>query len=147
MNGEIIYEKDYAEQVDEMFLANNRPQTADEKKAQSLLASRICKKTFQDIVTVAIPGKVMGKDQFILKAKKVGEHYLIHTVIREYMDKVTVTFSLDNEVPYAAMRDLIIWADDFYCDVENNVVLLTLDYYTHATYRGDRKVLPIENPI
>lgn len=147
MNGEIIYEKDYAEQVDEMFLVNNRPQTSDEKKAQSLAASRICKKFFQDIVTVAIPGKIKRKDQFILKAKNVGEHYWIHTVIREYMDKVTVTFSLDNQIPYGAMRSLFILADDFYCDVKNNAVLLTLVYYTHATYHGDRKVLPIDDPI
>ncbi len=144
MNGEIIYEKDYAEQVDEIFLVNNRPQTDDEKKGLPLLASRIYKETVQNIVTVAIPEKVKRKNQFILKAKKAGEHYWIHTVIREYMDKVTVTFSLDNQIPYGAMRSLFILADDFYCDEKNNAVLLTLVYYTHATYHGDRKVLPLE---
>ena len=98
-----FYEKDYAEQVDKMFLSDNGPQTADEKKYLSLLASRIYKKTVQNVVIIAIPEKVRRKDQFILKAKILGEHYLIHTVIREYLDKITVTLTMDNAISYRAM--------------------------------------------
>ena len=110
-------------------------------------ASRIYQKTIQNVVTVVIPERVQQKERFIHKAKEIGAWYWLHTVIREYMDKVTVPYTLENGVSYGSMHNLMVLADDFYCQEEKNTVLLTLDYYTHATYHNGRKVFPMEDLV
>lgn len=100
------------------------------------------KKIFENTVMVMIPERIEGREMFIDAAKEMGEFYQIDIVITEHDDRISVTYSVDCGVNFRGLKKIISMADDLNFRSNEETVLLTLIYYTHATYRSGRKIYP-----
>lgn len=143
MDGSIIFEKKYSQFIQECC-SNSTPkgyETYGEDTARNNLTDYV-RKLLADSVSIIIPERLEQKNYFIELAKEIAEAYLIDIVIREYNDRIAVMYTLDYDASFHCLKPIIQLADEFSFRGENDVVLMSLDYYTHATYQSGHKVLP-----
>lgn len=102
----------------------------------------MCRKIIEESVRIPIPGRIEAKRKFIDQAKEVADLYAIDTVVMEYEDHLTASFSVDCYENYTGLHGIIQLSDDisFRQDTDNMKFLLTL--YTHATYLNGRRITP-----
>lgn len=141
MSDKIIYEKKYSHLMQEDYI--HAGETSDNTATMAECESKsYFKKIFENTVLVLIPERIEGREIFIDAAKEMGEFYQIDTVITERDDRISVTYSVDCGVNFRGLKKIISLADDLNFRSNEDTVLLTLIYYTHATYRSGRKISP-----
>ena len=141
MSDKIIYEKKYSPLMQEDFISTE--ETGINKTAMTESDSEsYFKKIFENTVMVMIPERIEGREMFIDATKEMGEFYQIDTVITEHDDRISATYSVDCGVNFRGLKKIISLADDLNFRSNEETVLLTLIYYTHATYRSGRKISP-----
>lgn len=142
MADRVIYEKKYSDLLKEednriMSEMASFPAATSEKQSAEYF-----KKLFENTVLVLIPERIEGREVFIDAAKEMGDLYQLDTVIKEHEDRISDTYAVDCCVNFRGLKKIIMLADDLSLDYGDNVVFLTLYYYTHATYRSGRKITP-----
>lgn len=145
MNDGIIHERKYGDILrklseqgkdGENYLSSTFSESSPEEYAKTLLSNA---------VSVVIPERVEGKVKFIEAAKEIGAEYLIDLTISAFNNYITATYSLECNSDFHCLKKIISQADEISFQSDGDKVLLSLNYYTHATYLSGRKVSPLDD--
>lgn len=143
MDNTIIYEKKNSQFIQDCCnAALDLDSTSQNEDGARINTDDYVGKLITESVCVIMPERIKGRDYFIDLAKEIADAYLIDIVIKKYHNRVTATFSLDCEAEFSCLKPLIYLADEITFKNGINTVLISLDYYTHATYHNGRRVLP-----
>ena len=142
-NPHIIYEKKFPHNMDEYdaIFAEEDAGTGDEVPVRHDPAV-FYKRLVENTVRIVIPDRVENKCFFISQAKKVAERNEIDTTITEYEDRLVAEFHIGDDSPNFGIKGIIEYADDVCFGCAEGEVVLSVIYYTHATYRSGKKVTP-----
>ena len=143
MDSSIIFEKKYSQFIQEC--CDNAPAADQVLSAAAITggdSSAYVRNLLEQAVCVLIPERVEKRNYFIELAKEIAEAYLIDIVIKERKDRIMVAYTLDCDASFSCLKPLIQLADDLSLQNGTDSVLISLDYYTHATYRSGIRVLP-----
>lgn len=89
-----------------------------------------------------MPERMETLPTFLDTAKNIGEQYELDTTIMGYDDNVTVSYALQIDVPYSCFNRILTLADELSVQPERDKIIVSLTYYTYATYCGGRKINP-----
>lgn len=145
MDSSIIFSKKYSQFIrDCCDFVSSADDAQSEKTGTSINADNYVRKLITESVCVIMHERVDGRNYFINLAKEIAEAYLIDIVVRGRKDRITVTYTLDYEAGFSCLKPIIQLADEltFQSSNSNTAVLVSLDYYTHATYRSGVRLLP-----
>lgn len=145
MSDEVIYEGKFGDIIRKLCEqaennTNDRPSaaiTGDSKENAKTLLS--------NTVSVFMPDRIERKINFLRTAKEIGEEYLIDLIISEHDTYITATYSLECDAGFHCLREVISQADELTFGVDGDKVLLSLIFYTHATYSSGRKISPLDD--
>lgn len=146
MDSTILFEKKYSQFIQDC--CNGVPANHEESSAVTITgrdSSAYIKNLLENTVCVLIPNRMEKRNYFINLAKEIAEAYLIDIVIREHHDRITVLYTLDYDASFHCLKPIIHLADEFSFHDGNEAVLISLEYYTHATYQSGHKVLPLSD--
>lgn len=144
MSNELIYEKKFPnpwEDKDFFTAPDEAEPTLNVLKETERDSAR---KLIESTVQVLMPERMEELPMFLDTAKEIGERYEIDTTIMEHDDQVAVSYTLQIDVPYQRLKQILTLADELSVQSQNDKVLLTLAYYTHATYSRGRKITPLD---
>lgn len=141
-NGNIIFEKKYrrltpedyeqmSEDADNEVLSYKRPDSAT-----------FYKNLLENTVRVIIPERIENSGFFIAMAKEAAERNEHDIVITEYEDRYVAEFRINCDSTFFGLKDLIEYADDLSLGCDQNIIVLDVIYYTHATYRNGAMTTP-----
>lgn len=144
MLSKLIYEKKYPNPwADSDFCTS-----PDKEKALQGIPQEpvkiLSRKLIGSTVQVLMPERMEELPLFLNTAKEIGERYEIDTTIMEHDNQVTVSYAPQMDVPYEGLKQILTLADELSVQSQNDKVLLTLAYYTHATYSRGRKITPLD---
>lgn len=94
------------------------------------------KKLIESTVQVLMPERMEKLSVFLDTAKEIGEQYEIDTTIAEDDVKVTVSYTLQIDVPYSCFKRIMTLADELSVQPERDNIIVSLTYFTHAIYCG-----------
>lgn len=143
MDAHIVYEGKYPQITDE-----NCDQLCSLTSQHEMLCSTSisseerCRKLFESTVQVLMPERLEMKICFVQLAKHISETYELNTVVTEYGDRIIARFEVDCYNQYAIFKKIILLSDEIGFDIKNDEVILSVSYYTHATYRSGRRITP-----
>lgn len=146
MDSPIIFEQKYSQFIQD--ICNDVPENHSEISAGTITGREsyaYMKNLLENTVCVLIPNRMEKSNYFINLAKEIAEAYLIDIVIREHHDRITVLYTLDYDASFHCLKPIIHLADEFSFHDGNEAVLISLEYYTHATYQSGHKVLPLSD--
>lgn len=92
-----------------------------------------------------MPERIKKKANFLKTAKEIGEEYLIDLIISAHNNHIAATYSLECDSDFHCLKKVISQADELTFGVDGDKVLLTLIFYTHATYSSGRKISPLDD--
>lgn len=145
-NSKVIYEKKFthlsAADCEQLYNEVNTDFMAAAKKDPALF----CKQLLESTVRVIMPDRVENSGFFITMAKEIAEYYEIDSVVTEHEDRLTVEFCINCDDTYTGLKQIIEFSDDICFRCDNGDVILSIIYYTHATYLSGRKITP-ENDL
>ena len=81
---------------------------------------------------------------FLDTTKEIGEANQVDTTIMEYNDYVMVSYGFQIDVPYQCLKRILTLADELSVQPVKDKIIVSLTYYTHATYCGGRKIHPLD---
>ncbi len=145
MNDEVIYERKFGDIIRKLCeqAENNTHDfpfvaiTGDSKENAKTLLS--------NTVSVFMPDRIERKAQFFRTAKEIGEEYLIDLIISEHDNYITAKYSLECDSDFHCLKKIISQADELTFSVDGDKVLLSLIFFTHATYSSGRKISPLDD--
>lgn len=143
MDSSIIFEKKYSQFIQEC--CDNVPAPGREGSDKSVAGNDptdYVRKLLAESVCVLMPERMEERNYFFDLAKEIAEAYLIDIVIKERNNRITVTYTLDCDAGFTCLKPIIQLADELTFRNVKNGVLISLDFYTHATYRSGIKVFP-----
>lgn len=145
-NNNIIYEKRYPKLTPEDYDRMLEETESELSSYKRLDSATFFKNLMENTVRIVIPERMENRGFFIAMAKEVAENNRIDLIITEYEDRYIAEFYIGCDSTNFGLKELISYADDIRvgCDKENAVV--SIIYYTHATYRSGKRVTP-ENGI
>ncbi len=141
----VIYKKNYSRELaeaddkimEEMYKTpNNATQFKEKTCFQNI---------FENMVQVLVTERIEASELFIEAAKEMGEYYQIDTIITKHEDRISVIYAVESGINFPGLKKMIALSDDLNFRNDNGTVLLTLFFYTHATYRSGRRVTPPHN--
>lgn len=146
MDSSIIFEQKYSQFIHN--ICNDVPENYTEISAVTITgrdSSAYIKNLLENAVCVLIPNRMEKRNYFINLAKEIAEAYLIDIVIKEHHDRITVLYTLEYDASFHCLKPIIHLADEFSFHEGKEAVLISLEYYTHATYQSGHKVLPLSD--
>ena len=145
-NGKVVYEKKFphlsAEDCEQLYTEAKTDYMAAAKKDLAMF----CKRLLESTIRVIMPERVENCGFFIAMAKEIAEYYEIGTVVTEHDDRLSVEFRINCDDTYSGLKKIIEFSDDICFRCDNGDVILSIIYYTHATYRSGKKIKP-ENDL
>lgn len=140
MNDSIIYERHYPVK----HLGESESQGELEKGTENLSFERIMEELYKDVVYVPLPEKQTAAGEFLKTAIDIANTYEVDVKIHRYFDRIEVKYYFDYAASVGFLKDTVIYADDIsvFKDIEGFNLVISLDYYTHAAYRKDRRIIP-----
>ena len=137
MNDSTIYERHYPK----VELAHAED---SEKQTEPLNFEQIMEKIHKDVVCVPLPEKQAAAKEFLNTAIELSNAYEIDVHICQHFDRIEVKYYFAYATSVGFLKDIVIQADDIsiFKDTEGFNIVISLDYYTHATYRKDRWIIP-----
>lgn len=138
----IIYEKKFPQ------ILMEECEELDEKEIETSVSSHrrnsaeICKQLFESMVHVMMPERVENIDHFVKMAQELAEFYEMDTTVIEYSDKIVASFFVNTYNTFSGLKKIILFSDDVGFRLEGNRIILDIFYYTHATFRNGKKVIP-----
>ena len=138
----VIYEKkfdhltddDYERIWDEAEVGTDVPSWHD--------SSDFCKRLVENTVRIVIPDRMENQGFFIAQAKEIAEQNEIDTTITEYENRLVAEFHIGDSSTNFGIKGIIEYADDVFFACDKGEVVLSVIYYTHATYRSGMKISP-----
>lgn len=95
-------------------------------------------------VYVALPERKSNVQQFIQTAIDVSSSYEIDIRIEDHISHLTVFYYFNCSGCMGFLKRILTYADDiaFFSNVRGYEIVMAIDYYTHAVYRGGHKINP-----
>ena len=145
MIGNVLYEKSYPQLTLDDFDAidETASQVCDSVNTKNI--EDHCKEMCRKSVTILVPEWIEGAGDFIAIAKRLSQQYEMDIVITEYHNRISVVLKTNGFGSYPDLKRLILLADELYFSTDSELFVLTLEYYTHATYFNGRKISPPKN--
>ena len=134
----IIYEKHYPK----ANAAENEIESTS--RAEPLSFEQIMGKICKDVVYIPLPEKQAAAKEFLKSAIALSNRYEIDIKVCRYFEHIEVKYFFDYAMNIRFLKDIIAQSDDIslFKDDEGFNLSIALDYYTHAVYRKDRRVIP-----
>ena len=146
MDSSIIFAKKYSRIIQGFCdAASSADEVKSEQAGASIDTDDYVRKLITESVCVIMPERIDVRNYFIDLAKKIAEAYLIDIVIKEHNDRISVMYTLDCDAGFHCLKPIIQLADEFSFHNRKNAVVISLDYYTHATYHSGHQVLPLND--
>lgn len=140
--GKIIFEKrfpkltlDDYEKLCENLSEETAPPEWDEPGA-------FYKKLLEGLVRIAIPDRIESSSFFIALAKEIALSNEIDTVLTEYDDRIVAGFQVDTTSTTIGLKKLIEYADDVSFGCDGDYAVVSIIYYTHATFHSGKQITP-----
>ena len=147
MGGEVIFEKRYPKVVNDTLMAVAETMvetmvkdlTGDPERREARLGRALA-----DPVLVPLPQRRKSAEAFIQTAREVSELYELDVKVVKYFDHITVTYYFNAGGGLRYLRDVIRYADElsFFANSMGYEIVLSIDHYTHAVFRGGRRIYP-----
>lgn len=147
MGGEVIFEKRYPKVVNDTLMAVAETMvetmvkdlTGDPERREARLGRALA-----DRVLVPLPQRRKSAEAFIQTAREVSELYELDVKVVKYFDHITVTYYFNAGGGLRYLRDVIRYADElsFFANSMGYEIVLSIDHYTHAVFRGGRRIYP-----
>lgn len=144
MSGEIIYEKKYPcidpvkkmEQIDQKL--------SKEPKKVIPPYQKMLRKIQVDTTYVLMPERIKASEEFIRTAIEVSKLYELDTRIERHLDHISVYYSFDCGGCLRDINRVFGMADQasFFRDVHGRDITVSLDFFTHATFRNGKIMFP-----
>lgn len=143
MGGEVIFEKRYPKVVNDTLMAAAEAMVEDltgGPKRQETRLSRV----LADRVLVPLPQRRKSAEAFIQTAQEVSELHELNIKVVKHFDHITVTYYFNAGGGLRYLRDVIRCADElsFFSNSMGYEIVLSIDHYTHAVFRGGRRIYP-----
>ena len=135
----ILFEKKYPNMNLEDY---DRVSAIEEIKRDS---KEMCKRVFERTVRVMMPERVEGIGHFVDMAKELAEFYEIDTTVTEYEDRIVATFVVDTYNTFSGIKKIILFSDDICFQQNEENIMLSVIFYTHATYSSGRKITSVND--
>lgn len=135
----IIYKKEFPRDNFEELL---KEQT--ERKEPDLSFDEFMQRGNENRFSTPIPNRVNGAQAFIAAAKDVSELYQLDVLITEHIDHISADFYFNAGGSMRYFKEVMRLADDisFFANMRGYEIIMSLDYYTHAVFKGGRQVYP-----
>lgn len=108
-------------------------------------SKEMCRRVFERTVRVTMPERVEGIGHFVDMAKELAEFYEIDTTVTEYEDRIVATFVVDTYNTFSGIKKIILFSDDICFQQKEENIMLSVIFYTHATYSSGRKITPVND--
>lgn len=108
-------------------------------------SAAMCKRVFESTVRVMMPERVENIGHFVDMAKELAEFYEIDTTVTEYEDRIVASFGVNSYCTFSGLKKIILFSDDIGFQYDGEGIILSIIYYTHATYRSGRKITPVND--
>lgn len=141
-NGNIIYEKRFSKLTmpDYIRILEESENELPSFKRQD--SETFFQNLLKDLVRIVIPERIENCAFFISMAKQVAEHNEIDTVITEYEDRYAAKFYIGYDNTSFGLKELIEYSDTVNFGCEKECAVVSVNYYTHATYRSGKQITP-----
>lgn len=144
MYKKIIYEKKYQQWFQKAENADVETSAQEETPGRYHNAEEFIKKLLDKAVFILIPERVESVPAFINLAIRTGEACLADTTIVEYDNHISAIYTLQKDVPYSAIKELALIADEVSFRNDEQNIYVSFDYYTYATYKSGKRIFPPE---
>lgn len=141
----IIYEKKYPHMNLDDYDQIHDEATKSAVEEIKWDSKEICKRVFERTVRVMMPERVEGVRHFVDMAKELAEFYEIDTTVTEYEDRIVATFIVDTCYTFSGVKKIILFSDDICFQQKEENIMLSVIFYTHATYSSGRKITPVND--
>ena len=148
----VIYEKHYLHQTLEEEMKKLEESQKEFEKVPEYKPEPV--KTFDEFyqelmenrTLVALPEKIEKQEDFIKLAIETSELYELDTVISREDSHITVNYSFDCGGDMAFLIPVFRLADNvsFFTGVFGFEITISLDYFTHDVYLGERLIHSID---
>lgn len=138
----VVYEKKFKHLESEDFEIIENEANQNMNLCVHRDSGALCKNLFENTVIVLMPERVENCGFFISMAKEVSEHNEIDTVIEQYQDRYVAEFRISSDDTLFGLKELIQYGDDVCLDCGNGVVVMSVIYYTHATFCSGKRITP-----
>ena len=146
MSSELIYEKKYPNPWEDSDFFTAPDEEVPLHGIPQEPAKFLPRELIENTVQVLMPERMENLPKFLDTAKEIGDQYEIDTTIMESDNRITVSYTLQMDVPYVNLKQILMSADELSVQSQNDKILLTLAYYTCATYFRGRKIAPPDAP-
>lgn len=147
MSCKVVYEKHYPRN----YPADDDPTLEEAKRAYRnhsfMDGESFLRKLYGETVRVLIPDRTEDLKKFLGAAKKVADYYEMDIIIKAFNDHYAISLHAEPYRSLFGMKTLVLLADNMEFSYEDNEMILTLNFYTHATYLSGRKISPCEDCI
>lgn len=141
---EVLYEKKYPrKEVDyPAEPIEKKPLTEEQKKE----FNRFLEELETSVVLVLLPHRQEGANRFIKAAIGVSKLYELDLRLTRHDSHISATISFDDGGCMSALKPLLAMGDDFafFSTVNDRDHTISIDYFTHAVYRHEHLIAPIE---
>lgn len=138
----VVYEKKYKHLESEDYERIESEANQNINLCEHQDSAESCRQLFENTVMFIIPERVENYGFFISMAKEVSEHNEIDTVIEQYQDRYVAEFRISSDDTLFGLKELIQYGDDVCLDCGNGVVVMSVIYYTHATFCSGKRITP-----
>ena len=143
MDGEVVFEKRYPKAVNDTLMAAAEAMVEDLTGGPERREARLSR-ALAGRVLVPLPQRRKSAAAFIQTAREVSELYELDVKVVKYFDRITVTYYFNAGGGLRYLRDVIRYADElsFFANSMGYEIVLSIDHYTHAVFRGGRRIYP-----
>lgn len=144
MKDKVIYEKHYPKQSIEELKKEIESFEPQEAEMDCIPFDEFMNGIYKNLVYVLLPERQKSAKEFIKQAVYISKAYEIDIVATEHIDHISVDFFFDAAGDMAFLKDVIAFADNisFFTKINGFDITLSLDHYTHAVYRNNRRIRP-----
>lgn len=144
MKDKVIYEKHYSKQSIEELQQELDSCMSQEDETECIPFDEFMKGIYKKLVYVLLPERQESAKEFIKQAVCISRTYEIDMIASEHIDHISVDFFFDAAGDMSFLKDVIAFADNisFFTKINGFDITLSLDHYTHAVYRNNRRIRP-----
>ncbi len=144
MNSKIIYEKKYQHRFQEIENEATHNFSKESFPLPNVNVDDFINSLFAKSVVVLLPERVEKVPALMKMAIKIGDGCMADTTIVEYEDHFSITYALQKGEPYSELKELVAMVDEMRFRNDENSIYVSFDYYTYATYRAGKRIIPPE---
>lgn len=142
MEHKVIFQRTYQHLEDYVDITEPECDTIEDDRDDENFVHGLVLKNLKERVFLLRPERIDGQKQFVRKAIAISENCEIDLMVVEHMDRVTAEFTILGIAGGTQMKEIFQMADEiwFSCGPKDNEARITLEYFTHAVYRGESRI-------